>query len=76
MLKIFPEIFADSTKVYYICAVLIMAANARRKSKELKENEDDLLFYLEYWKEFPDTFKRVAEKEIAELEDKIKNKKK
>ena len=49
---------------------------ARRKSKELKENEDDLLFYLEYWKEFPDTFKRVAEKEIAELENKIKNKKK
>lgn len=48
---------------------------ARRKSKELKENEDDLLFYLEYWKEFPDTFKRVAEKN-AELEDKIKNKKK
>lgn len=35
---------------------------ARRKSKELKENEDDLLFYLEYWQEFPDTFKRVAEK--------------
>ena len=28
---------------------------ARRKSKELKENEDDLLFYLEYWQEFPDT---------------------
>ena len=53
-----------------------MAQMARRKSKELKENEDDLLFYLEYWKEFPDTFKRVAEKEIAELEDKIKNKKK
>ncbi len=48
----------------------------RRKSKELKENEDDLLFYLEYWQEFPDTFKRVAEKEIAELENKIKNKKK
>ena len=47
---------------------------ARRKSKELKENEDDLLFYLEYWQEFPDTFKRVAEKE--ELENKIKNKKK
>ena len=47
---------------------------ARRKSKELKENEDDLLFYLEYWQEFPDTFKRVAEKEIAELENKIKNK--
>ena len=49
---------------------------SRRKSKELKENEDDLLFYLEYWQEFPDTFKRVAEKEIAELENKIKNKKK
>ena len=49
---------------------------ARRKSKELKENEDDLLFYLEYWQEFPDTFKRVAEKEIEELENKIKNKKK
>jgi hypothetical protein len=47
---------------------------ARRKSKELKENEDDLLFYLEYWQEFPDTFKRVAEKEIAELENKIKTK--
>ena len=39
-------------------------------------NEDDLLFYLEYWQEFPDTFKRVAEKEIEELENKIKNKKK
>ena len=25
----------------------------RRKSKELKENEDDLLFYLEYWKKYP-----------------------
>ena len=49
---------------------------ARRKSKELKENEDDLLFYLEYWQEFPDTFTRVAEKEIAELQNKIKNKKK
>ena len=30
-----------------------------------------MLFYLEYWQEFPDTFKRVAEKEIAELENKI-----
>ena len=49
---------------------------ARRKSKELKENEDDLLFYLEYWQEFPDTFKSVAEKEIVELQNKIKNKKK
>lgn len=48
---------------------------ARRKSKELKENEDDLLFYLEYWQEFPDTFKRVAEKEIAELQNKIKKQK-
>ena len=48
---------------------------ARRKFKELKENEDDLLFYLEYWKEFPSTFRKVAEKEIAELENKIKNQK-
>ena len=48
---------------------------AKRKSKELQENEDDLLFYLEYWQEFPSTFRKVAEKEIAELEQKIKNKK-
>lgn len=48
---------------------------AKRKSKELKESEDDLLFYLEYWNEFPSSFKRVAEKEIAELEQKIKDKK-
>lgn len=47
----------------------------KRKSKELQENEDDLLFYLEYWKEFPSTFRKVAEKEIAELENKIKNQK-
>nr|WP_302197338.1 hypothetical protein [uncultured Prevotella sp.] len=47
----------------------------KKKSKELQENEDDLLFYLEYWKEFPSTFRKVAEKEIAELENKIKNKK-
>lgn len=47
----------------------------KRKSKELQENEDDLLFYLEYWKEFPCTFRKVAEKEIAELENKIKNQK-
>lgn len=49
---------------------------AKRKSKELKENEDDLLFYLEYWQEFPSTFRKVAEKEIAELENKIKKHKK
>ena len=48
---------------------------AKRKSKELQENEADLLFYLEYWQEFPNTFRKVAEKEIAELEQKIKNKK-
>lgn len=47
----------------------------KKKLKELQENEDDLLFYLEYWKEFPNTFRKVAEKEIAELENKIKNKK-
>ena len=32
----------------------------KKKSKELQENEDDLLFYLEYWKEFPSTFRKVA----------------
>ena len=44
-----------------------------RKSKELKEKEDDLLFYLEYWKKFPNHFQKIAQKEIDELEDKIKN---
>lgn len=29
-----------------------------KKSKELKNKENDLLFYLEYWKKFPNTFKR------------------
>ena len=47
----------------------------KKKSKELQENEDDLLCYLEYWEEVPSTFRKVAEKEIAELENKIKNKK-
>ena len=52
-----------------------VTAMKKKKSKELQENEDDLLFYLEYWKEFPSTFRKVAEKEIAELENKIKNQK-
>ncbi len=52
-----------------------VTAMKKKKLKELQENEDDLLFYLEYWKEFPSTFRKVAEKEIAELENKIKNKK-
>lgn len=45
----------------------------KRKSKELKEKEDDLLFYLEYWKKFPNHFQKIAQKGIDELEDKIKN---
>ena len=45
----------------------------KRKSKELKEKEDDLLFYLEYWKKIPNHFQKIAQKEIDELEDKIKN---
>ena len=45
----------------------------KKKSKELQENEDDLLFYLEHWKEFPNTFKKIAQKEIEQLEDDIKN---
>ena len=27
----------------------------KRKSKELKDKEDDLLFYLGYWNKFPST---------------------
>ena len=45
----------------------------KNKSKELKEKEDDLLFYLEYWKKFPNHFQCIAEKEIKDLENKIKN---
>ena len=45
----------------------------KRKSKELKEKEDDLLFYLEYWKKFPNSFQRIAQKEIDDLENEIKN---
>lgn len=45
----------------------------RRKSRQLKENEDDMLFYLENWKKFPDHFQKIAQKEIDELEKKIKN---
>ena len=45
----------------------------KRKSKELKDKEDDLLFYLEYWNNFPSTFKKIAQKEIDQLEDDIKN---
>lgn len=44
----------------------------KRKSKQLREAEDDLLFYLEYYKEFPARFKRIADKEIQDLEEKIK----
>lgn len=44
----------------------------KRKSKELKEKEDDLLFYLEYWKKFPNTFQKIAQKEIDEIERQIK----
>lgn len=50
-----------------------IAINEMKKSKELKDKEDDLLFYLEYWKKFPSTFKKIAQKEIEQLEDDIKN---
>ena len=47
----------------------------RRKKKELEELENDLLFYLEYYKKFPKHYqKRIADKEIKELEEKIKKK--
>lgn len=45
----------------------------KRKSKELEESEDDLLFYLEYWKKFPSNFQKIAQKEIEELEKKLKD---
>lgn len=46
----------------------------RRKSKELQESEDDLIFYLEYYNSFDSRFKKwVVDKEIRDLEDKIKN---
>lgn len=45
----------------------------KRKSKALRESEDDLLFYLENWTKFPDRFRKIAGKEIEELEEKIKN---
>ena len=45
----------------------------RRKSKELKESEDDLMFYLENWEKFPNHFQNIAKKEIEALENKIKN---
>lgn len=45
----------------------------RRKSKKLKEDEYDMLFYLENWKKFPDHFQKIAQKEIDELQEKIKN---
>lgn len=49
--------------------------NGKAKKKQaLKEAEDDLLFYLEFYKHFPDSFrKRIADKEIEELEKRIKN---
>ena len=64
-----------STKVYYLCIVIrnISPMRKKKKSKELKEKEDDLLFYLEYWNKFPSTFKRIAQKEIDDLENDIKN---
>lgn len=46
----------------------------KRKSKKLKEAEDDLLFYLEYYKKFtPEYRRKIADKEIKELEEKVKN---
>ena len=50
-----------------------IANEEKEKTKELKDKEDDLLFYLEYWNKFPSTFKRIAQKEIDQLEDDIKN---
>nr|DAP06530.1 MAG TPA: hypothetical protein [Caudoviricetes sp.] len=75
LLKIICVFLAYSTKVYYLCIVIknISPMSKKRKSKELKDKEDDLLFYLEYWNKFPSTFKKIAQKEIDQLEDDIKN---
>lgn len=75
LLKIIVLFLAQSTKVYYLCIVIknISPMSKKRKSKELKDKEDDLLFYLEYWNKFPSTFKKIAQKEIDQLEDDIKN---
>ena len=45
----------------------------KRKPKEIQEAEEDLLFYLEYYKKFPPNFRKIADKEIEELENKIKD---
>ena len=76
LLKINNEKLAYSTKVYYLCIVNQKKGimKKKRKSKELKESEEDLLFYLEYWQKFPSHFQKIAQKEIEELENKIKNK--
>lgn len=50
-----------------------MPMRKKRKSKELKEKEDDLLFYLEYWQKFPSSFQKIAQKEIEDLERQVKN---
>lgn len=44
----------------------------KRKSKKLKECEEDLMFYLEYYNQFTTRFQGVANKEIDDLIDKIK----
>lgn len=31
------------------------------------------MFYLENWKKFPDHFQKIAQKEIDELQEKIKS---
>lgn len=45
----------------------------KRKSKRTKQKEDDLEFYLEYWKNFPPHFKKIAQREINDLEKEIKD---
>ena len=75
LLKINIIFLAYSTEVYYLCSVIrnISPMRKKKKSKELKEKENDLLFYLEYWNKFPSTFKRIAQKEIDDLENDTKN---
>lgn len=46
----------------------------KRRKKRITADEEDLLFYLENWGRFPDHFQKIAQKEINELQEKIKNK--
>lgn len=45
----------------------------RTKSKRKQQLEDDLLFYLDYWNKFPSHFRTIVQKEVDDLQERIKN---